>query len=68
MPHQLPRKPRSKLDNPEQSKQFIDMAREVSVDEGPEAFDRAFEKIDIFKATSELDGAFSRQSSKKDRS
>jgi len=32
-------------DNPEQSKRFIDMAREVAVDESPEAFDRAFDKV-----------------------
>lgn len=32
-------------DDPEQSKRFIDMAREVEVDETPGAFDRAFEKV-----------------------
>lgn len=34
-----------KPDNPEQSKRFIDMAREVGVDERPEAFDEAFKKV-----------------------
>jgi len=34
-----------KQDNPEQSKRFIDMAREIGVDESPEAFDRAFKKV-----------------------
>ena len=45
----MPRKPqraRPKND-PEQVKRFIDMAREVEVDESPEAFDRAFEKVGI---------------------
>jgi len=32
-------------DDPEQSKRFIDMAREVEVDEDPEAFDRAFKRL-----------------------
>jgi len=32
-------------DNPEQSKRFIDMAREVEADESPEAFERAFESV-----------------------
>jgi hypothetical protein len=39
------RKPKPKPDNPEQFKRFIDMAREVGVDENPEALDRAFEKV-----------------------
>ncbi len=32
-------------DDPEQSKRFIDTAREVGADESPEAFERAFEKV-----------------------
>jgi hypothetical protein len=32
-------------DDPEQSKRFIKTAREVEVDESPEAFDRAFRQI-----------------------
>jgi hypothetical protein len=42
----MPRKPKPQPDDPEQSKRFIDMAREV--DEGaaePKAFERAFEKV-----------------------
>jgi hypothetical protein len=41
----MPRKPKPKPDNPEQFKRFIDMAREVEVDESPEALDRAFNKV-----------------------
>jgi hypothetical protein len=36
---------KSKQDNPEQSKRFIDMARVVGVDESPEALDVAFKKV-----------------------
>ena len=38
-------KPPPKADDPAQSHRFIDMAREVEVDETPGAFDRAFEKV-----------------------
>jgi hypothetical protein len=44
----MPRKPKPQPDDPEQSKRFIDMAREVEADEGaaePKAFERAFEKV-----------------------
>jgi hypothetical protein len=41
----MPRKPKPKPDNPEQFKRFIEMAREVEVDESPEAVDRAFERV-----------------------
>ena len=41
----MPRKPKPQPDNPEQLKRFIDMAREVEVDESPDAVDRAFDKI-----------------------
>jgi hypothetical protein len=34
-----------KPDNPEQSKRFIDMAREVGVDERQEVFDQAFDRV-----------------------
>jgi hypothetical protein len=43
MPRKPPR-PRQTTD-PEQHKRFIDMAREVEVDETPGAFDRAFRKV-----------------------
>lgn len=39
-----PQRPRKDSD-PEQLKRFKDMAREVEVDERPEAFDRAFKKV-----------------------
>ena len=43
----MPRKPPRprKTSDPEQLKRFINMAREVEVDERPEAFDRAFNKV-----------------------
>jgi hypothetical protein len=43
----MPRKPPRprKTSDPEQLKRFIDMAREVGVDESPAAFDRAFAKV-----------------------
>jgi hypothetical protein len=43
----MPRKPQRPRQNsdPEQLKRFIDMAREVGVDESPEAFDRAFNSV-----------------------
>lgn len=34
-----------KPDDPEQSKRFIDMAREVELDERPEAFEKAFSRV-----------------------
>jgi hypothetical protein len=41
----MPHKPKLSPDNPEQSKRFIDMAREVEADESPDAMDRAFKKV-----------------------
>lgn len=43
MPRKPP-KPRQKTDL-EQHKRFLEMAREVEVDERPEAFERAFKKV-----------------------
>ena len=37
--------PPSNSDDPEQSRRFIDMARELGVDEAPEAVHRAFERV-----------------------
>lgn len=37
--------PRQNIDNPEQSRRFIDMARELEADEPPSALHRAFDKI-----------------------
>jgi hypothetical protein len=42
---EMPRKPAPKPDNPEQFKRFIETAREVEVDESPDALDRALERI-----------------------
>jgi hypothetical protein len=40
-----PAKVPSNADDPAESRRFIDMAREVEVDETPGAMDRAFEKV-----------------------
>jgi hypothetical protein len=32
-------------DDPQQSKRFIDMAREVEADESPERFEKVFDKV-----------------------
>ena len=37
-------KPKSKQDDKEQSKRFIEKARELEADESEETFERAFEK------------------------
>jgi hypothetical protein len=41
----MPRKPAPKPDDPEQSKRFIEKAREIETDETKEAFERAFKKL-----------------------
>lgn len=41
----MPRKPKPKPDDPEQSKRFIEMAREIGVDESEGAFERALKKV-----------------------
>jgi hypothetical protein len=44
----MPRKLKPAPDDPEQSKRFIDMAREVEADEGPagrKAFERTFKRV-----------------------
>jgi len=38
-------KPPAEADDAEQSRRFIDMAREVEADEAPGATDRAFDKV-----------------------
>ena len=40
----MPR-PKTKLDDAEQKKRFIEKARELGADESEEAFERAFEKV-----------------------
>lgn len=47
----------SNADNPEQSRRFIDMAREVEVDETPGSMERAFEKV-IGQTSSHLSFSF----------
>jgi hypothetical protein len=59
---------RHKSDNPEQSKRFVDMAREVGADESPDALDRALDKLEISKATSESASVSSHRSLKKGHS
>lgn len=41
----MSRKPTPKPDDPEESRRFIDTAREVEASEDPKDFERAFEKI-----------------------
>ena len=54
--------PKPKLTDAERHARFVDMAREVGVDESPEAFDRAFDRLTI-KPTAESDAASSQKSS-----
>jgi hypothetical protein len=48
----VPISPEAPPDDPEQSKRFIDMAREVEADEDPEAFERAFKAVTKSRQTS----------------
>lgn len=41
----MPRKPKPAPDDPEQSKRFTEMARELGADEDPKAFERAFKRV-----------------------
>ena len=41
----MPRKPNPPRDDPEQSKRFIEIAREVEADGTKEEFERAFKKV-----------------------
>ena len=41
----MPRKPKPPPDDPEQSKRFIEAARELGADESPEAFEKVFKKV-----------------------
>ncbi len=41
----MPRKPNPPPDDPEQSKRFIEIAREVEADSTPDEFERAFKKV-----------------------
>ena len=42
-------KPKKKISKAEQSRRFIETARELGVDEDPEAFNRLFGKMDLRK-------------------
>jgi hypothetical protein len=57
----MPRKPQRprKTSDPEQLKRFIATAREVEVDESPEAMDRALNKV-IPRSSAKADVAVSR--------
>jgi hypothetical protein len=44
-PRAVPKRPNLKPDDPEQSKRFVETAREIEADESGETFRRAFEKI-----------------------
>jgi hypothetical protein len=41
----MSRKPKLKPDDPEQSKRFIETAKEIGADEDPERFEETFRKI-----------------------
>jgi hypothetical protein len=41
----MPRKPKLPPDDPEQSKRFIDMAREVEAEQASPNFERVFRKV-----------------------
>jgi hypothetical protein len=44
-PKAAPKRPAPKPDDPEQSKRFIETARQIEADETGETFRRAFERI-----------------------
>lgn len=50
MPDRKPEVP-AIADDPAESQRFIETAREVEVDESPEAFDRAFERVVLKRNT-----------------
>jgi hypothetical protein len=73
----MARKPKPPPDDPEQSKRFIDMAREVEAEEPSRDFERVFRKVaekpkghPSSKANEKVrsGGVSSRRSSRKDRS
>ncbi len=41
----MARRPSPEPDDPEQFQRFLETAKELGVDESPEAFDRVFEKV-----------------------
>jgi hypothetical protein len=48
----MPRKPKPPPDDPEQSKRFIEMAREIGADASKEEFERAFKRVASSKRAS----------------
>lgn len=70
----MPRKPKPPPDDPEQSKRFIDIAREVGAETPSPDFERVFRKVAEQpkgvppKANGELASSSSRRSSPKGRS
>jgi hypothetical protein len=70
----MSRKPKPPPDNPEQSKRFIDMAREVGAEQPSPDFERVFRKVAEQpkgvrpKASAGSAAASSRRSSRKDHS
>lgn len=45
----MTRKPQSKHDDPEQSKRFLEAAKEAGAENDSKAFERAFAKLDMRK-------------------
>jgi hypothetical protein len=52
----MTRKPQPKQDDPEQSKRFLDAAKEAGAENDVGAFERAFSMINVRKATSSKGG------------
>jgi hypothetical protein len=57
----MPRKPKSKPNNPAEYKRFVETARKLGADESPEVMERAFKKVPMPKPS----GRLSRPSEKK---
>jgi len=53
----MPRKPKPKPDDSEQSKRFIEAAKAAGADEKPEAFEQAFKKVVRHKRTTRSSGS-----------
>jgi hypothetical protein len=61
----MPRKPKPPPDDPEQSKRFIDMAREVGAGATREAFERAFNTVVRPKSSPSPSGRRNRRGAEK---
>ena len=51
-----PKPKKKKLSKAEQSRRFIEAARELGGDESPEGFDQVFRKLEVQKRDDEGDG------------